>query len=104
MGLEDYELLREAAEEAYRMRRHAGIGFKGSGSDRRAWAMGTGLDVWEVVEMYQIEGRERLLAGGNWKRLFRTGGSTRKRSTRPSKKTAALLLAGTLPWSGYPDP
>lgn len=36
-------------EEAARMRRFPGIGFRDDGSDRRAWLTGTGLDVWEVV-------------------------------------------------------
>jgi hypothetical protein len=37
------------AEEALRMRRFPGIAFRGAGWDRRAWVMGTALDVWEIV-------------------------------------------------------
>jgi uncharacterized protein (DUF433 family) len=36
-------------EEAARMRRFPGIGFRDDGPDRRAWLTGAGLDVWEVV-------------------------------------------------------
>jgi uncharacterized protein (DUF433 family) len=36
-------------EEAARMRRFPGIGFRDEGPDRRAWLTGTGLDVWEAV-------------------------------------------------------
>lgn len=36
-------------EEAARMRRFPGIGFRDDGPDRRAWLIGTGLDVWEVA-------------------------------------------------------
>lgn len=36
-------------EEAARMRRFPGIGFRGDGPDRRAWLTGAGLDVWEVA-------------------------------------------------------
>jgi uncharacterized protein (DUF433 family) len=36
-------------EEAARMRRFGGIGFRDQGPDRRAWLTGTGLDVWEAV-------------------------------------------------------
>jgi uncharacterized protein (DUF433 family) len=36
-------------EEAARMRRFPGIGFRDDGPDRRAWLTGTGLDVWEVL-------------------------------------------------------
>ncbi len=32
------------------------------GRARRAWVIGTGLDVWEVVELYEGKGRERLLS------------------------------------------
>ena len=36
-------------EEAARMRRFPGIGFRDDGPDRRAWLTGVGLDVWEIV-------------------------------------------------------
>ena len=36
-------------EEAARMRRFPGIGFRDEGPDRRAWLTGVGLDVWEIV-------------------------------------------------------
>lgn len=36
-------------EEAARMRRFPGVGFRDDGPDRRAWLPGTGLDVWEIV-------------------------------------------------------
>ena len=36
-------------EEAARMRRFPGIGFRDEGPDRRAWLTGAGLDVWEAV-------------------------------------------------------
>ena len=38
------------AEEAARLRRFPGIGFRGPDHDRRAWLRGTGLEVWEVIE------------------------------------------------------
>ena len=41
------------AEEAARMRRFPGIAFRGEDAGRRAWVIGTGLDVWEVIEMLQ---------------------------------------------------
>lgn len=40
-------------EEASRMRRFPGIGFRGDDAARRAWVIGTGLDVWEVIQMAQ---------------------------------------------------
>jgi uncharacterized protein (DUF433 family) len=36
-------------EEAARMRRFPGLGFRDDGPDRRAWLTGAGLDVWEIV-------------------------------------------------------
>lgn len=38
-------------EEAARMRRYPGIAFRGT-ELRRAWAIGTGLDVWQIIEAY----------------------------------------------------
>lgn len=50
------------AEEAARMRRFPGIAFRGEDADREAWVVGTGLDVWEVIEMLQDYGSaERLV-------------------------------------------
>jgi uncharacterized protein (DUF433 family) len=44
------------AEEAARLRRFPGIGFRGPDHDRRAWLRGTGLEVWEVIEAYRDAG------------------------------------------------
>jgi uncharacterized protein (DUF433 family) len=51
-------------EEAARMRRFPGIGFRDEDANRRAWVIGTGLDVWELIQLLQdYEGSvERLLA------------------------------------------
>jgi uncharacterized protein (DUF433 family) len=40
------------AEEAMRCRRFPGIAFRGSDWDRRAWVVGTSLDVWEIVDAF----------------------------------------------------
>jgi uncharacterized protein (DUF433 family) len=49
-------------EEAGRMRRFPGIAFRGDESAREAWLIGTGLDVWEIIELLQDHGSvERLL-------------------------------------------
>lgn len=61
LTVDEYERLLAAAEENERMSRHPGIGFSGDEGSRRAWVRGTGLDVWELVEMYRLEGRETLL-------------------------------------------
>ena len=38
-------------EEAARMRRFAGVGFRGEDAQRRPWVIGSGLDVWEIIQM-----------------------------------------------------
>lgn len=42
------------------MRRFPGIGFRGPDYDRRAWVIGTGLDVWQVAEALDEAGGEEL--------------------------------------------
>jgi hypothetical protein len=58
-------LLETLAEESIRTRRFPGIGFRGPEHSRRAWVIGTGLDIWELVELYKGKGRERLLSEHN---------------------------------------
>ncbi len=41
-------VVEELAEEAAKARLHPGIAFRGR--PRRAWVIGSGLDVWEIVE------------------------------------------------------
>src|SRR5271169_6479141 len=43
-------VVEELAEEAAKTRLHPGIAFRG-GVPRRAWVIGSGLDVWEIIEM-----------------------------------------------------
>jgi uncharacterized protein (DUF433 family) len=40
-------------EEAVRARRFAGIGFRGIDVARRPWVIGSNLDVWEIVQMFE---------------------------------------------------
>src|SRR5438477_303895 len=50
-------------EETARTRRFPGIAFRGDDARRRAWVIGSGLDVWEVVQMVEEFGSaERLVA------------------------------------------
>ena len=48
--------------EAIRMRRFPGIAFRGDDYRRRAWVIGTGLDVWELVALLRDFGSEQELA------------------------------------------
>ncbi len=50
-------------EEAARMRRFPGIGFRGQDAGRRPWVIGCGLDVWEIAQMLDDFGpMEELVA------------------------------------------
>jgi len=54
------------AEEALRMRLFPGIAFRGAGWERRAWVLGTALDVWQIVDAHRDIGSvERMAAGGS---------------------------------------
>jgi hypothetical protein len=54
------------AEEALRMRLFPGIAFRGTDWDRRAWVIGTALDVWQIVDAYRDIGSvERMTQGGS---------------------------------------
>ena len=51
-------------EEAACTRRFPGIAVRGDDARRRAWVMGSGLDVWEVVQMVEeFSSAEKLVAG-----------------------------------------
>lgn len=50
-------------EETARTRRFPGIAFRGDDARRRAWVIGSGLDVWEVIHMLEDFGSpEKLVA------------------------------------------
>ena len=54
------------ADEAMRMRMFPGIAFRGADWERRAWVIGTALDVWQVIDAHRDVGLvERMAAGGS---------------------------------------
>jgi hypothetical protein len=53
-------VVEELAEEAAKTRLFPGVGFRGT--PRRAWVIGSGLDVWEIVDLLRsYEGDEAAL-------------------------------------------
>lgn len=55
-------VVEQLADEAVRMRRFAGIGFRGEDANRCPWVIGSGLDIWEIVQMLEDFGSiERLV-------------------------------------------
>lgn len=55
-------VVQDLTAEAVRMRRFPGIAFRGDDHRRRAWVIGTGLDIWEIVGLLRDFGSERELA------------------------------------------
>jgi hypothetical protein len=54
------------AEEAMRMRLFPGVSFRGADWERRAWVIGTALDVWQIVDAYRDIGSiESMVEGGS---------------------------------------
>jgi hypothetical protein len=54
------------ADEALRMRMFPGIAFRGADWERRAWVIGTALDVWQIVDAHRDVGSiESMAAGGS---------------------------------------
>lgn len=49
-------VVEELAEEAAKMRLFPGIGYRGR--PRRAWVMGSGVDVWEIVDLLRSYERD----------------------------------------------
>jgi uncharacterized protein (DUF433 family) len=53
------------AEEALRMRLFPGVAFRGTDWERRAWVIGTALDVWQIVDASRdFSSVEEMAAGG----------------------------------------
>jgi hypothetical protein len=61
------------ADEALRMRMFPGIAFRGADWERRAWVIGTALDVWQIVDAHRDIGSIESMA---------TGGSANERQIR----------------------
>lgn len=58
-------VLEALADEALRMRLFPGIAFRGADWERRAWVIGTALDVWQIVEAHRDMGSvEQMVAEG----------------------------------------
>jgi uncharacterized protein (DUF433 family) len=55
-------IVESLTDEAIRMRRFAGIGFRGEDAARRPWVIGSGLDVWEIIQMLADFGSIERLA------------------------------------------
>lgn len=52
------QVVEELADEAARLRLYPGVGFRGP-EPRRAYVLGSGLDVWQIVELLDEYGDER---------------------------------------------
>lgn len=64
-GMSKTAVLESLADEAERMRRYPGVAFRGPDLARRAWLMGSSLDVWEVIRgLRDFGGDADLMASG----------------------------------------
>ena len=55
--------MREMSKESVHRRRFAGLGFRGEDAQRRPWVIGSGLDVWEIIQMLEDFGSVERLVG-----------------------------------------
>ncbi len=56
-------IVEELAEESAKVRVYPGLGFRGN--PRRAWVIGTGLDVWELLEVLRSYGGDETALHAN---------------------------------------
>jgi uncharacterized protein (DUF433 family) len=55
-------IVESLTDEAIRIRRFAGIGFRGEDAARRPWVIGSALDIWEIIQMLDDFGSIERLA------------------------------------------
>src|ERR1700690_3041198 len=55
-------IVESLTDEAIRMRRFPGIGFRGEDAGRRPWVIGSGLDIWEIIQVLDDFGSIERLA------------------------------------------
>lgn len=54
-------IIESLTEEAARVRRFPGIGFRGDDFGRRPWVIGTNLDIWEICQMLDEMGSDEAV-------------------------------------------
>ncbi len=91
-------VVEELAEEAAKARLHPGIAFRGH--PRRAWVIGSGLDVWEIAELLaSYEDDEAALAADHPLLTERHVRTARAYSNQFPDEIAALLEENRRPLS-----
>jgi uncharacterized protein (DUF433 family) len=77
-------------EEAGRSRRFPGIAFRGDDARRRAWVIGSGLDVWEVAQMVEEFGSTKKLVADTQLTLAQVRLALAYRDAYPSEVDEAI--------------
>lgn len=90
-------VVEELAEEAAKARLHPGIAFRGH--PRRAWVIGSGLDVWEIVELLGSYEDEAALAADHPLLTERHTRTARAYANQFPDEIAALLEENRRPLS-----
>ncbi len=78
-------------EETARTRRFPGIAFRGDDARRRAWVIGSGLDVWEIVHMLEDFGSPEALVAGTHLSLAQVRLAVAYRNAYPDEIDEAIV-------------
>ena len=77
-------------EETARTRRFPGIAFRGDDARRRAWVIGSGLDVWEIIHMLEDFGSPEALVADTSLSLAQVRLAVAYRDSYPDEIDAAI--------------
>ncbi len=77
-------------EETARTRRFPGIAFRGDDARRRAWVIGSGLDVWEIIHMLEDFGSPEALVADTSLSLAQVRLAVAYRGSYPDEIDAAI--------------
>ena len=77
-------------EEAARVRRFPGVAFRGDDARRRAWLIGSGLDVWEIAQMVEDFGSTKKLVADTQLTLAQVRLALAYREAYPSEVNDAI--------------
>jgi uncharacterized protein (DUF433 family) len=77
-------------EETARTRRFPGIAFRGDDARRRAWVIGSGLDVWEIIHMLEDFGSPEALVADTSLSLAQVRLALAYRDSYPDEIDAAI--------------
>jgi uncharacterized protein (DUF433 family) len=98
-------------EETARTRRFPGIAFRGDDARRRPWVIGSGLDVWEIIQMLEDFGSPEALVAESQVVLAQVRLAMAYRDSYPDEIAEAIVenkrpitdVAGLFPFIAVAD-